>query len=295
MTLLIGLIFLKKINLPSDMMTVKKIKTFLLLVFFSVCFCTSFLSVTKAFNEQNIILINVILPAIKAGYETHKHGGNVGSAILQAIAGGLVLQKGLKIAGDCNQNDDWEAWRAKILVNVGTSLMESAGKEKFRFRMDMGPVWVSTGEGGLKFQLGIHSTITSILNFHEGASFDLQRSLGFGTMCFSRPRNLDGTIGTKGTLAYSNGNNIITDFNGDHVGHEFVHSLQYRRDAWLVPSLGKFFNGFPEKLGKIWMDDTGWSVDWVAQSLLAGPLHLNKDFDIPMEKEAYYIADHWSN
>ncbi|MBF0409702.1 MAG: hypothetical protein HQM10_20345 [Candidatus Riflebacteria bacterium] len=252
-----------------------------------------FMSVSKAFDERNLILINVLLPAIKAGYETYRDKGPVGEAIIQAMAGGLIMHKALKTAADCNESDSWSAWRSKGLMNAGASIIESAGKKRFTFRMDLGPVWMIVKKDQISFKLGFHSLFTTITNLSEGTEFELGRSLRMGTTSFSRRKHRDGTIGTKGALAYTNANNIVTDPYGSHVGHEMIHSLQYRRDAWLIPNWGSLVDRFPERFGNMWLNDTGWSTNWIFQSLSAKAFGMDQDFDIPMEKEAYYLADHW--
>jgi hypothetical protein len=248
------------------------------------------LSPTGAFNGRDLVLLNVVFPMLQAGYKAHRHGKPVGQALLQGAAGGLLMQKGFETAADARDGKAWTAWRAKILMNLGASLCESAG-DQFRFRMDVGPVWILAGPEGIQFRPGLHSTIAPLLNLSEGARLDLGRSLRFGTLTFDRPRNSDGTIGRNGALAYSNANNFITDQRGNHIGHELIHTFQYRRDAFLMPRLGRLIPEVEDRLGQNWVDDTGWFVNWASQCRWADWHNKSRDFDIPLEKEAYYLAD----
>jgi len=244
---------------------------------------------TCAFNGRDLAVINVVIPAIQAGIRAHRRGNPIGRAVIQAICGGLIMQKGFEIAANASNSNSWKAWQAKILVNTGASLAESA-HDRFKFRMDLGPIWLIADSEGLQFKPGLHSTIAPLLNLSEGAKLNFDRSLRFGTLVFERKSNWDGTIGTRGALAYSNANNFITNTNGAHAGHELVHTFQYRRDAFSSLKLGTLFPKLNELIDDNWIDDTGWSLNWGTQCLWANYADKNRDFDILMEREAYYLA-----
>ena len=192
------------------------------------------LSNTCAFNGRDLALINIALPAVQAGLRAHRNRNPVGPAILQAISGGMMMQKAFELASRVDDQSVWKAWQAKILLNLRASLAESAG-DRFKYRMDMGPVWLIADSQGIKFKLGVHGTLAPFLNMSDGARIDLKRSLRFGTLALRREQRQDGTIGDNGALAYSNANNFITDPYGNHVGHELIHTFQYRRDAFSCP------------------------------------------------------------
>ena len=107
----------------------------------------------------------------------------------------------------------------------------------------------------------------------------------------SNPRSADsdGTLNGSSALAYSNANTFTTNGTGAHAGHELVHTFQYRRDAMYPLRVGSFIKGFDEYLGDRWVDDTAWSINWGLQCAWADATGRSKDFDIPMEKEAYYL------
>ncbi|HNW35225.1 MAG TPA: hypothetical protein PKM25_09860 [Candidatus Ozemobacteraceae bacterium] len=244
---------------------------------------------SAAFNGRDLAVLNIAAPAFLAGWRAHRCKTPVGPAILQALAGGLFIQKAMETASKCRDDDPWRAWRAKFLMNIGTSLAESAPEGRFRYRMDLGPFWFEAGPGGCRFRPALHATLAPLLNLADGARLDLNRTLRLGTLSFERNRNSDGTIGRNGALAYSNANNLVTNRDGDHVGHELVHTFQYRREAFLSPSLGQIFPAIRCRTGR-WIDDTGWSVAWAAECLMADIRGQKRDFDIPMEREAYELT-----
>ena len=248
---------------------------------------------TRPFNSQDMLILNVGIPMLQAGWRAHRHRNPVGPALLQALAGGLAMHRGMEQAAQTDGLSAWKAWQAKILMNVGASLAESAGKE-FTFRMDIGPVWFLADRHGWRFRPGLHGVIAPVLNLAEGARLDWKRSFRFGTMAFHRPVNWDGTIGSNGALAYSNANNFITDERGSHIGHEMVHTFQYRRDAFFSPSLARMIPGFADLIGDNWVDDTGWSLNWAVQCAWSDLKFQDKDFDILMEREAYYLSEKYS-
>lgn len=245
---------------------------------------------SRPINSKDLLILNVGIPVVQAVLRARRERSSIPNAVLQAVAGGLIMQKGFEQGARTNEYSAWKAWQAKALVNLGASLCESAGKE-FQFRMDIGPIWVLADKRGVRFRPGIHGTIAPLLNLREGAKIDWERSFKFGTMAFHRSRNWDGTIGKGGALAYSNANNFITDAYGSHVGHELIHTYQYRRDAFLSPSLGNLLPKFSGKIGDRWVDDTGWGLNWAVQCGWAKVNGQEKDFEILMEREAYYLAD----
>lgn len=265
----------------------KKLGIFL---FFGLIIGIFGLSRTAAFNGRDLVILNVAIPVIQAGLRARRNETPVGPALLQAAVGGLIMQKGFEVAAETKNATHWKAWQAKLLVNTGASIAESAGS-RFQFRMDIGPVWMIADAGGCRFRLGMHGVIAPLLNLRDGAKIDLERSFRFGTTAMTRHRRADGTIGANGALAYSNANNFITDPHGNHVGHELVHTFQYRRDAFESPKVTSLLSIPPEKFDRYWVDDTGWGLNWAEQWIQADLTKQNKDFDLLMEKEAYYLSD----
>ncbi|NLI77089.1 MAG: hypothetical protein GX442_11695 [Candidatus Riflebacteria bacterium] len=252
------------------------------------------LSSTAAFDDRDITLINVVLPMIRAGIRARRHHRKVAPAVLQAALGGLMMREAMARAERAEDKSAFKAWRAKLMMNVGASLAESAGGD-LEFRMDLGPLWLVTRDGRLDWRIGLHGTIAPLLNMTDGARVSWPQTFKYGTLAFKRGRNTDGTIGTRGALAYSNANNFITNDDGSHAGHELIHTFQYRRDAFLSPRLTRLWPALEEHLenhlGHRWLDDTGWGVNWAAQCTWARLTGHDRDFEIPLEKEAYYLAD----
>jgi len=261
---------------------------FVLLVFSFGIFLR--LAKSSAFSSRDLFFVNVVIPMIQSGIRAQRNRRPIGPALLQAAAGGLIMQKGFEMAGKVDEKTSWRAWQAKFLVNCGASLAETAGKEKFVFRMDIGPVWVYTHRGGLKFKFGVHGLISPLLNYSDGARFDVERTLRYGTVAMQKDIKFDGTISSNGALAYSNTNNFITNQYGSHVGHELVHTFQYRRDAFLTPRFGNLAPGLRRWFPDYFLDDTGWAADWGIECLIAAIRGDNKDFDILLEREAYYLS-----
>jgi len=243
-----------------------------------------------AFTNRDLVVLNVVVPAVTAGWRAHKRRTPVGPAILQGIAGGLLMHKALETAARVRDDDTWRAWRAKIMMNVGASLAESAPDGRFRYRMDLGPFWLEAGSGGCRVRPALHASLAPLLNMADGARLDFGRTLRLGTLSFERGRNRDGTIGRNGALAYSNANNLVTNRRGDHVGHELVHTFQYRREAFLSRNLSQIFPSIACRTCR-WVDDTGWSVAWALECLAADLCGQERDFDILMEREAYELTD----
>ncbi len=249
---------------------------------------------SAAFTGRDLAALNIAVPAVTAGWRAHRRGTPVGPAILQALAGGLCMQKAMETAAKVRDDDPWRAWRAKFLMNIGASLAESAPEGRFLYRMDFGPIWLEAGPGGCRLKPGLHGSLAPLLNLADGARVDLGRSFRLGTLAFERNRNRDGTIGHNGALAYSNANNLVTNRNGDHVAHELIHTFQYRRDVLIWPSLGQLVPGIRSRAGR-WVDDTGWSVAWGSQCAAARMAGQDRDFDILMEREAYELTDTYRN
>ncbi|EKD82306.1 MAG: hypothetical protein ACD_39C01371G0003, partial [uncultured bacterium] len=57
--------------------------------------------------------------------------------------------------------------------------------------------------------------------------------------------------------------------------------------------IGNFVKNFDDRLGDDWVDDTAWSMNWGLQCAWADATGRSKDFDIPMEKEAYYLEQRY--
>ncbi|RCK80062.1 MAG: hypothetical protein OZSIB_3566 [Candidatus Ozemobacter sibiricus] len=245
----------------------------------------------RAFGDKEVTLINLGLPMIRAAIRARRHRRRMAPAVLQAGLGGYMMRKAMEKAELAEGRTAWEAWRAKLMMNMGASLAESAGGD-LEFRMDLGPVWMVTQDGKIHWKLGLHGSLAPLLNRADGARVNWPQSFRYGTLAFHRERNADGTIGSRGALAYSNANNFITNDRGHHAGHELIHTFQYRRDAFLSPRLTRLWPGLADRLDDVWLDDTGWAINWSAQCLWARSTGADRDFDILMEKEAYYLADH---
>ncbi len=275
-------------------MPIKQTKKYLLTI--AVCIFSLAISAplchVSAFGEKEVALINMGIPAIQAGIRAHRRGTNIGKAVLQALFGGYIMQQGFVLAPNNEKAPAWKAWRSKIMVNLGASLAESAGEE-FKFRMDIGPFWFLADKEGFEFKPGINSSIAPVIHIFEGSKIDWGNSFKYGTMAFKRPANYDGTINSSGALAYSNANTFTTNMSGAHAGHELVHTFQYRREAFMSPSVSQLFPEIGEQIGDGWVDDTGWSVNWGLQCTWADMYGKSKDFDIPMEKEAYYLEERY--
>lgn len=252
--------------------------------------CLSIATVS-AFNRRDLVLVNILWPMVRAGLNAHQNERPLLPAMLQAVAGGAMMQHGLELASDCRGNQGFEVWKAKLLFNAGASLAECAGDRDLQFRMDLGPVWMVADGHTVKFKPAIHGIIAPFLNMSDGSRFDFGRSLKYGTTTFRRDPNRDGTITSGGALAYSNANNIVTNPAGSHLGHELIHTLQYRRDAFLSVPVTHLFPKLQKLLPRNFIDDTGWGINWATQRLWADWTGKSPDFDIYMEKEAYYLAD----
>ncbi|HNV71239.1 MAG TPA: hypothetical protein PKO06_16160 [Candidatus Ozemobacteraceae bacterium] len=249
------------------------------------------LATVSAFNRRDLVLVNILWPVVKAGLAAHQNERPLLPAMLQAAAGGAMMKHGLELASECHSNQPGEVWKAKLLFNAGASLAECAGERNLQFRMDLGPVWMIADQSCIRFRPAVHAMIAPLLNMSDGAKFDLGKSLQFGTTTFRRTPRRDGTITSGGALAYSNANNIITNPSGSHLGHELVHTFQYRRDAFLSVPITHFSPRLQKLLPDNIIDDTGWGINWAIQRCWADWTGKDPDFEIYMEKEAYYLAD----
>jgi len=264
--------------------------TLLLVISLAVLVCSN--SRVKAFGEREVIIMNVAVPAAIAAIKAYHRGENIKKAAIQAAFGGYIMHQGFKMAPKMQEESAIKAWQAKLMVNFGASLAESAGEE-FVFRMDIGPVWIIAREGDIRIKPGLNAVLAPIVHLVEGSRPDFQRSLRYGTLAFKRSSNLDGTLNGSTALAYSNANTFTTNSDGAHAGHELVHTFQYRRDAMYPLRIGNFVKDFDSRLGDNWIDDTAWSMNWGLQCAWADATAHSKDFDIPMEKEAYYLEQRY--
>ncbi len=242
----------------------------------------------RAFSDKDLAITNIAIPAVLAGLRAHLKGACVKKAILQAAFGGYLMHEGFKMAPRLEERPAWQAWQAKVMVNLGASLAESAGDD-FVYRMDIGPVWLIADRNSIRFKPGLNAVIAPIVHIIEGSTLDWGRSLKYGTLAFERGSHRDGTLNGTGALAYSNANTFTTNKTGTHSGHELVHTFQYRRDAMSPLRIGNLISGLEKRIGDGWIDDTGWSMGWGLQCAWADYNGLSKDFDIPLEKEAYYL------
>ncbi|MDD2998226.1 MAG: hypothetical protein PHV05_04135 [Candidatus Riflebacteria bacterium] len=244
----------------------------------------------KAFSEKELAFINIGVPVVMAALRAHYNGSSIKKAVLQAAFGGYMMQQSFKLAPGIEDKSALHAWQAKLMLNLGSSLAESAG-DKFVFRMDIGPVWLIADQKKIRFKLGLNGVVAPIVHLCEGSKIDWGRSFRYGTMAFKRDSNTDGTLNNSGALAYSTANTFTTNSAGQHSGHEIVHTFQYRRDAMSPLRIGNLVSGFDKKIGDGWVDDTAWSINWGLQCAWADANGKSKDFDIPMEEEAYYLEE----
>ncbi len=247
----------------------------------------------KAYGEKELLLINLGIPALKAAYKADREGKPILKSVVQAVFVGYIMYQGFKLAPRIEKEPAWRAWQAKLMVNFGASIAESAG-DRFVYRMDIGPVWMIADRGKIRFKPAINAVVAPVVHLLEGSKFNWRDSLRYGTTAFTRPARRDGTLNSAGALAYSNTNAFITNQNGDHAGHEMVHTFQYRRAAIDWPNASYFFPEIQDRLGDNWIDDTNWSIGWGLQCAIADMNGNSKDFDIPMEKEAYYLERKYS-
>jgi len=255
-----------------------------------IYFSNSCLVKARDFGEREVALLNIGLPAIIAGVRAYHAGEPIEKAVIQAAFGGYIMQEGFKQTPKLEDRSAFEAWKTKLMINLGASIAESAGGP-FVFRMDIGPVWMIADRGAVHFRPAFNAVLAPIVHLAEGSKFDLGRSLKYGTTAFKRGVSRDGTLNGSSALAYSNANTFTTDTSGSHAGHEMVHTFQYRRDAMYPIRLGNIFPKIDEQTQERWIDDTAWSINWGLQCTWADLKGKSKDFDIMMEKEAYYLEE----
>jgi hypothetical protein len=262
----------------------------LIKIFALICVCNLPKAYAK-FGEKRLYITNMAIPAGMAALRAHFEGTSIKKAILQAVFGGYIMQESLKRAAKIEEKSAWYAWETKLMFNLGASLCESAGKDKFTFRMDIGPVWLISEDKDVKFKLGINGVIAPLFHLSEGSSFDYKQSLKYGTLVFDRKSKQNGNLYGSNALAYSTANTFVTNYNGNHSGHELIHTYQYRRNCLYPIQIGDYWPEFTEKYFKEdkWVDDTGWFLNWSMQSAWASWRDKNRDYDIPLEQEAYYM------
>ena len=256
-----------------------------------VYFVADFSAAFAKFDEKRMLITNIAIPVGIAALRAHYEGTSIKKAVIQAVFGGYIMNEGLKGAAKLQEKSSWYAWENKLLFNLGASLCESAGYEKFTFRMDVGPVWIIHEDNKLKFKLGINGIVSPLIHIIEGSKFDYKQSLKYGTMVFERNTDKSGHLIGTDALAYSTANTFTTNHDGEHSGHELVHTYQYRRNAIYPIQISDFYPEFTTKYFKDdkWVDDTGWFVNWGLQCGWADWRDKNRSFDIPLEEEAYYM------
>lgn len=234
-------------------------------------------------------ITNIAIPAGIAALRAHYEGTSIKDAVIQAVFGGYMMQESIKRAAKLEEKSSWYAWQTKFMFNLGASICESAGYEKFTFRMDIGPVWLISENEKIKFKLGINSLITPIIHVIEGSKFNHKQSLKYGTFVFERDTDRFGRLKGSDALAYSTANTFTTNKLGNHVGHEVIHTYQYRRNCLYPIQIGDYWPELTTKYFKEdkWVDDTGWAMNWALQCSWARWRNKNKNFDIPLEQEAY--------
>ena len=251
--------------------------------------------ILASYDKKQFYVTNVAFPALMGGIRAYYEGTNIFKAILQGATGGYLMVEGLKGIAKAEVKSSSYAWGHKLLFNFGASVADSAGRPQMEYKMDVGPVWIIAKDNKLKFKLGINAVIVPLIHVFEGSKFDSKLSLKYGTLAFKRKKSKDGTLLGTSALAYSNANVITTNIEGDHAGHELIHTFQYRR-ADLSPLklsniIPRFEERFSECFGNCWYDDTGWAAEWGLQCGWADINHKNKSFDIPFEKEAYWVEN----
>lgn len=243
------------------------------------------------FDQKRMNITNIAIPAGMAALRAHYEGTSIKKAIIQAIFGGYIMQESLKSAAKIEEKSAWYAWETKIMFNLGASLCESAGLEKFTFKMDVGPFWIINEDNNIKVKLGINGVVAPIFHLADGSKFDYKQSLKYGTFVFERASKSNGNLFGSNSLAYSTANTFVTNYDGNHSGHELIHTYQYRRNCLYPIQIGDYWPSFTTKYFKEdkWVDDTGWFLNWGLQCGWASWRNKDKDFDIPLEQEAYYM------
>ncbi len=255
-----------------------------------ICFCNLPKAYAK-FDQKRMYITNIAIPTGMAALRAHYEGTSITKAIIQSIFGGYIMQESMKRAAKIEGKSALYAWETKVMFNLGASLCESAGLEEFTFKMDVGPVWVINKGNDIKFKLGINGVIAPVFQLADGSKFDYKQSLKYGTMVFERKTSRNGNLMGSNALAYSTANTFVTNVNGNHSGHELTHTYQYRRNCLYPIQIGDYWPEFTTKYFKEdkWVDDTGWFLNWSAQCAWASWRNKNRDYDIPLEQEAYYM------
>lgn len=132
-------------------------------------------NVVKAFSDKELAITSIGIPTALAALRAHFNGTCVKKAIIQAAFGGYLMQEGFKMAPTLEEKPAWQAWQAKIMVNLGASLAESAG-EDFIYRMDIGPVWMIANKNNIRFKPAINAMIAPIVHMLEGSKPDIGRA-----------------------------------------------------------------------------------------------------------------------
>ena len=88
------------------------------------------------FDQKRLYITNIAIPAGMAALRAHYEGTSIKKAIIQSIFGGYIMQESMKRAAKIEEKNSMYAWETKIMFNLGASLCESAGYEKFTFKMD---------------------------------------------------------------------------------------------------------------------------------------------------------------
>jgi hypothetical protein len=265
-------------------------KCFLLCLLILAFINVSSLRVVKAYENKYFYITNMAIPAVLGSVKAYYEGNSIKRAFFQGLIGGLIMQEGLKGIANAENHSSATAWKNKILFNYGASLAESAGESRITYKMDFGPFWLTHQENNrIKVQIGLNSAVVVASHLASKSSFDLENSLKYGTFAFKRNCNRDGTLLGSSALAYSNANIITTNFDGEHAGHELTHTFQYRRDMMSPLKVSNLIPKFKEKIGDAWFDDTAWTINWGLQCGWAELRDKDKSFDIPLEREAYWL------
>lgn len=243
------------------------------------------------FDQKRLYITNIAIPTGMAAIRAHFEGTSIKKAIIQSIFGGYIMQESMKRAAKIEEKNALYAWETKLMFNLGASLCESAGYEDFTFKMDVGPVWIINKGNDIKLKLGINGVVAPILHLSQGSKFDYKKSLKYGTMVFEKKQKKNGNLYGSNALAYSTANTFVTNHNGNHSGHELIHTYQYRRNCLYPIQIGDYWPEFTTKYFKEdrWVDDTGWFLNWSLQCGWASWRNKDKDYDIPLEQEAYYM------
>lgn len=243
------------------------------------------------FDKKRLYITNIAIPTGMAALRAHFEGTSIKKAIIQSLFGGYIMHESMKRAAKIEEKNALYAWETKIMFNLGASLCESAGYKDFTFKMDVGPIWIINKGNDIKFKLGINGVVAPILHLAEGSKFDYKKSFKYGTMVFEKRQKKNGNLYGSNALAYSTANTFVTNHNGSHSGHELIHTYQYRRNCLYPIQIGDYWPKFTTKYFKEdkWVDDTGWFLNWGLQCGWASWRNKDKDYDIPLEQEAYYM------